>query len=113
MPDLLLSRSDLFPPGASVTAHARGSCRAPGVVAGPVIETQTVASNGVATFHASGREDTVLRLYHEWLTAEQAANAVAESAIGNLIRAAREAPRDLVGMSPIAMAALVAKGKLS
>ena len=50
MPDLLLSRSDLFPPGASVTAHARGSYRAPGVVAGPVIETQTVASNGVATF---------------------------------------------------------------
>lgn len=50
MTDLLLSRSDLFPPGTEVSAYARGSYRAPGVVAGPSLEDQTVASTGIATF---------------------------------------------------------------
>lgn len=50
MPNLALSRSDLFPSGSSVSAYARGSFRASGVVVGPAIETQAVASNGTATF---------------------------------------------------------------
>lgn len=50
MTDLLLARSDLFPIGTTVTAHARGSFRAPGVLVGPALESQTVAADGIATF---------------------------------------------------------------
>ena len=50
MPDLLLSRSDLFVVGSTVRAYAPGSFHGPGIQAGTAIEEQTVAADGTATF---------------------------------------------------------------